>query len=111
MTGDIFARAVFLVILLAVPIGSIFLQIYLSKKENKRLGLILPLITFLFSLISLMGMAVYVDGQPIPGAVWGAVYTFILMNIPTAVLLAIYKAARNSRNRRRDVDRMKMQDL
>lgn len=40
-------------------IGFLFLQVFLSKKENHRLGLILPCITFLFSLITLLGIVVF----------------------------------------------------
>ena len=36
-----------LIIFLAVVIGVIWLQIFLSKKDNKWLGLILPIVAFL----------------------------------------------------------------
>lgn len=39
-----------IIILLIIIVGGIFLQIFLSKKENKWLGLILPIITLTFSL-------------------------------------------------------------
>ena len=124
---------VFLIILLVIIVGGIILQIFLSK--SKWLGFILPIITFVFSLITIAGMAVYtqtgniahsqyVDGElvttiiseggsrgVIPGAIGGVIYTFILMNIPTAILLAIYKAVRSKQNRQKDVERMSLQDL
>jgi len=134
-------RFVFLIILLAlVPAGVIWLQVYLSKQENKWLGLILPICSFMLSLLTVLGMAVYthntgfattyemIDGQwvlveqyepapetpimeRIPGAIGGVIYTFLLTNIPTAILLVIYKAVRNKQNRRREIEKMSVQDL
>ena len=135
MIGEVIGRILFLVFLLAIPVGVIFLQAYLSKKENKWYGLILPLATFVISLTAVMGMAAfievgqstmsqYIDGElvatiingggnreAIPGAIGGVIYTFILLNIPTVILLAICKAVRSKQNRRRDVEKMSVQDL
>ena len=47
----------------------------------------------------------------IPGAIGGVIFTFIIMNIPTIVLLGVFKAVRNKQNRRRDVEKMSVQDL
>ena len=43
-----------LIAVLVVCIGAILLQIYLSKKENRLLGLILPLLTLLNSLLAIL---------------------------------------------------------
>ncbi|MCL2397891.1 MAG: hypothetical protein FWC93_07505 [Defluviitaleaceae bacterium] len=125
----------FLVFLFAIFVGTVVLQIYLSRKDSKWLGLLLPLITFGFSLIAVIGMAAYVEIGPltmsqfidgelvttiisgsgsreaIPGAIAGVFYTFLLMNIPTAILLVIYRATRSKRNRLREVEKMSLQDL
>jgi len=134
--ASIFASIVFLVILLIIVIGGVFLQIWLSKNESKWLGLILPIITSAFSLIAVAGMAAFTHTGPfvqhsqymngelvttvisegggrevIPGAIGGVIYTFIIMNVPTVILLIIYKAVRGKKNRQRDVERMSLQDL
>jgi len=44
---------------LALCTGIILLQIFLSKKENKWLGLILPIISFCISLIAVLNIAAY----------------------------------------------------
>ena len=36
-------------------VGCIFLQIFLSKKQNRLLGLILPVLFFVFSLVATLG--------------------------------------------------------
>ena len=135
MTGEIISRILFLVFLVAIPVGAIFLQIYLSKKDSKLLGLILPIVALSISLLVVMGMAVFVqpgtitvtdlidgelvttvitegsDREEIPGAIGAMIYTFVFMNIPTIILLIIYKAVRGSKNRNRAVEKMSLQDL
>jgi len=132
--GEVVGRVVFLISILAIIVGAIFLQIYLSKKENKLPGLILPIITFVISIMAVMGMATYtqvgqfthsqyIDGQwisviseeqsreAIPGAIGSVVYVFVIMNIPTITSLAIYKAVKNKQNSRHDLEKMSVQDL
>ena len=50
---------IFLFIFLGICAGVIILQVYLSKRESMWPGLIMPIITFSFSLIILFSMAVY----------------------------------------------------
>ena len=114
-----------LLLLLAFFVGIILLQIFLSKRENKWLGLILPAINFVFSLIAVMGVAVFertsvgiisgADGPTvvyettqslITGDILSTVFTivavFLLYNIPTLILLAIYWGCREKRKKRQD---------
>jgi hypothetical protein len=118
-----------LLFLLVVAAGAIVLQVFLSKKESKWLGLILPVISFGISLIVLLGFplfAVYSTEVSMNGAVveqavsqtdglstiiGAVVYLFVLYNIPTAVLLAIYAACRGKRKQQRDLEKMSVQDL
>lgn len=121
----------FLLLLLAVFAGIIILQIFLSKKENKWLGFILPIFTFVISLTALMGVLLFSantgtltltkNGEVIEqtttqvsdlsSIIWSAVYIFILYNIPTVILLVIYAVCRSSRNKKRELDKMSVQDL
>jgi len=48
-----------LIVLLALIAGIIVLQVFLSKKENKWLGLILPVISLFISLIAVFGIAAF----------------------------------------------------
>ena len=67
---------VFFIVLCAAVI---VLQIFLSKKENKWAGLILPFISFSFSLLTVLGILLYttntgtiistVDGETVGQAV------------------------------------------
>lgn len=97
----------FLVVLL---VGSIVLQVFLSRRESPWPGLVLPGLSLLLSLIPLLNVAV------LPGSGAGNVLTalllvFLLYNIPTLVLLVIYFACREKYRRRREIDKMNAQDL
>lgn len=61
--------------------GAIWLQIFLSKKSSKRLGLVLPIIIFAFSLI----LAVNIMEPVNANQVWiDEVSSLLLTNIPTS---------------------------
>lgn len=123
---------------LILIIGGIFLQIFLSKKQSRWPGLILPLICLLFSLIAVLSVPAFYshgeltmqelspDGTVIEEtviqkpqepahaagtAVVQVILVFALYNIPTAILLAIYFSCREKRKQRDLLDKMSIQDL
>jgi cytochrome bd-type quinol oxidase subunit 2 len=118
-----------MLIFVLVLAGAIVLQIFLSKKESKWPGLLLPTITLLFSILVVLGISVYTtfttstqitqNGKAIMNAVnhystatiLTALYVLVLYNIPTAVLLGIYFACREKRKRNREIEKMNVQDL
>ena len=87
-----------LIAVLVVCIGAILLQIYLSKKENRLLGLILPLLSLSKS-------------YSYSGPFWAAIQTFLIMNIPTAILISIYFLCQHKQNRKKLLEKMNIQDL
>ena len=99
-----------LLILLAVLAGGICLQVFLSKRESKWFGLILPFICFACSIAMLLLMFIPPNMTP-----WGvfsqAAITFLFANIPTIVLLAIYFGCRETIRRKNDIEKMNIQDL
>ena len=99
--------AMLLAFLLVFAVGGVLLQIFLSRQESKWPGLILPLLSFLYSLLMACSAVAYNGGFP-----WGAVLASLTLgNIPTVVLLAIYCSCREKRKRRDDVEKMNIQDL
>lgn len=132
-------RLIFILILCA---GIIWLQIFLSKKESKWLGLILPAILFCISLIAVFSIAAYntnttsagilpvtdetgvvIQEETIPvtptiqpvqnmsSLIFTIGSVFLLYNIPTTVLLAIYFGCREKYRQRKALDKMQAQDL
>ena len=98
-------------LMLAVFAGVILLQIYLSKRESKWLGFILPVITFLIAVMTVLGMAVYIGAGGSGSLVLQVIVTFCLCNIPTVILLGIYAACREKLKKYKEVDKMSIQDL
>lgn len=133
-------NAVFaLIIVLLLLAGSIWLQIFLSTKNNKWLGLIIPLICLIIAVSGVLGLTMYttssgittvtetVNGDVIreePIAVESeepsilsmfvtVIPTFLMFNVPTFafVFLAIYFACRERLKTKKLLDRMNVQDL
>lgn len=131
---------IWLIIMILVFAGIIWLQIFLSKKENKFLGLILPLVIVCISISAIFITPVYVTSpartvvehgvtqfgdvvqniityvpkQSLPGIasmIFTGINIFILYNIPTAILLIIYAACRVKRKKNMELEKMNIQDL
>lgn len=98
---------VLFIFLLVFVVGGIFLQIFLSRREGKWPGLILPILSFLYSLVMAFSAVAYNGGIP-----WGPILESLLLgNIPTVILLAIYAACREKRRKRGELDKMQIKDL
>ena len=93
--------------MLVFVVGGILLQIFLSKRERKWPGLVLPLLSLLYSLLMACSAVGYSEK-----IIWGPILTsLILGNIPTVILLAIYAACREKRRKRGELDKMQIKDL
>ena len=101
---------VFLLIFLLFVAGMIMLQIFLSKKENKWPGLVMQIIAFLFGLLYPLNMVAPSTGVT-AGFVFQVILVWLLGNIPTIILLAIYFSCREKRRRNKQIDKMNIQDL
>lgn len=85
-----------------VPFAAlILLQIFLCRRENKWLGLILPAISFLGSLVFLL-QATEARAMAL---------SFFVVNISTMVYLLIYFVIRRKKKKNSDMDQMKIKDL
>lgn len=99
-----------LFIVLILLVGGIFLQIFLSKKKSKWFGLILPVITFLYSILVILGLAAFV-GMSIGGILMTIASAFLISNIPTIFLMVIYFACREKIKINDQLNQMNIQDL
>lgn len=97
-----------LVVLLLFLAGVVLLQVFLSKRESRWPGLVLPLISFLYALVLVLNADYFVS---MAHAVLTTVLVFVIGNLPTAVLLAIYFACREKRKKRDELERMRIEDL
>ena len=99
---------VFLVFVLVFLVGGVCLQIFLSKRESRWPGLVLPLLTFLYALLMVLNI---MDTGSVSKNVLVICVTLLAGNIPTLILLAIYWAAREKRRVKSQIDKMKIDDL
>lgn len=89
-------------------VALIVLQVYLSKMEKDWPGLVLPILSGCFSVLStLMLLLVSVRGNAIITAVLG----LVLVNIPTVVFTLIYFNLHKKRVPKHELDKMTIQDL
>lgn len=99
---------VLLIVFLVLIVGGIFLQIFLSKRESRWPGLVLPLLVFLQSLLLPLNV---MDTGSVSRNVLTVLVTLLAGNIPTLVLLAIYWAVREKRRVKDQIDKMKIDEL
>lgn len=98
---------VLMVVFLVFIVGGVLLEIFLARREPKWPGLVLPVLTLLYSLAMACNVAAIGDSFP-----WGALLgTLVAGNIPTVVLLAIYVACREKQRKRSELDKMEIDDL
>lgn len=104
------ATLVTLVLMLATLAGLIALQIFLSRREDAWPGLILPALSLLISILNVLNIV-----MPAEPTVWEIISTvgaaFLLSNIPTVLYLGIYFACREKRRRKKQMEKMNIQDL
>lgn len=102
-------------ITLALLVGIVLLQIFLSRRESRWPGLVLPSLTFLFSLCVTVGVALFsfvpTQDNGLGAVIVPALLLFLMYNIPTLVLLGIYFACREKYSRKKQLDKMNIQDL
>lgn len=127
---------VFYLFILLLPIALLVaLQVWMCKK-GKWLGLVLPGISLVLSLILVSSMAalttvgggsmrvadengqvvqiepeVIGEPQPVPGAMRNAVLVFLVTNIPTVVFGGIWLHYKGRRDTYEDLKRMRIEDL
>ena len=113
-----------LIFLIAFVAAMIILQVYLSRRESKLPGLVLPANTFLGELFILLNVVTNVvmtsvadnavggvDSYSVFVTVLNTVLTLLVISMPTIVLLVIYFLCRRGMNRKKQIEKMNIQDL
>ena len=96
-------------IVIVLMVLAVVLQMYFSRKPARWPGLVLPIIAFLFSLLYPLNMADF--GGDRGALIAQMLIVWLIGNVPTLILLAIYFAARCRLRRAREFDRIDAQDL
>lgn len=101
---------IIILLFLIIFAGAIALQVFLSKKQNKFIGLILPTIALLFSLIIVLNV-VFEETMTNWKVFFTLFSTFFIGNIPTFILLAIYFGIREKLKIESELDKTRIKDL
>ena len=99
------------IILLLIVSLIIYLQIYFSKMESKWMGLILPGISLIISIIMVLNIAEPSANISTAQRIVMVLSAFITSNIPTIILFAIYAVVRQKLKRQSEIDKMNIKDL
>ena len=94
-------------VLIIIVVMSVVLQIFLSMRKNKYLGLVLPLINLLAAAFTSFGSMIYT------GEIAPIIMTFLMLMIPAVINIAIYFACREKVNEKnkQEINKMNIQDL
>ena len=82
-----------LVIVVVLLVGIVALQVFLSGKRNKWLGLFMPIISFLLTLVIPLNMVAPSEGIT-SDFLLSMMLVLVIANIPTVFLSLIYIACR-----------------
>ena len=102
---------IFFIIYLLLGALVVYLQIYFSKMESKWMGLILPGISLIVSIIMVLNIAEPSANISTAQLIAMVLSAFITSNIPTIILLAIYAVVRQKLKRKSEIDKMNIKDL
>lgn len=115
MAFAIFVTALNLFLIVAIIAAVIWFQVKLSRKKSRWPGLIMPILSFLFSLLIVLGMVAFDTVSPdraqVLQAVGQTVLALLVYNIPTALFAGIYCFARQKLRQDELLKKMNIQDL
>ena len=92
-------------------IGFSLLQYFLSNKDHKWLGYILPILSFFNAGLKVFLWALPPVSIPLPHAIHRVLSSLFFHNIPTLVFLCIYWLCRRRIKKRAQIEKMNIQDL
>ena len=101
---------IFFIVYLLMAGLLVYLQIFLSKKEIKWLGLILPILSFIYSLFVLLGVGAF-EAIGENNNLINSILAFFISNIPTIILLFIYSKIKKKMKMDSEIDKMNIKDL
>ena len=112
---DVFSVSYLVLVLLLAAV--IALQVFLSRRKAWWPGLVLPALEVIYSIFAIVSAIagyyeVYGQGVPVTASLIGDTFlAFLQCNIFTLVLLAIYFGCRHGEKRKKQLDKMNIQDL
>lgn len=104
----VFATILMLILFLLFTAVLLVLEIFLAKSERWWPGLLPPLCPFLYALFMCLQVTAL---ESVLQTVFHAVGMFLILNLPTYVLLTIYFVCREKKRKKKMLDKMNIRDL
>lgn len=98
-----------IVILIGLFLAGMGFQVFLSKREDKISGLVLPILSFINSLIRIIGLMGY--GLDKKDMFTASMTILVVFNIPSLIFLVIYFLCRKNKTLEKEIEKMNIQDL
>lgn len=102
---------IFFIIYLLLGALVVYLQIYFSKMKSRWIGLILPGISLIISIIMVLNIVEPSVDISTTQRIAMVLSAFLTSNISTIILLAIYAVVRQKLKRKSEIDKMNIKDL
>ncbi len=102
---------IFFIIYLLLGALVVYLQIYFSKMKSRWMGLILPGLSLIISIIMVLNIAEPSANISTAQRIVMMLSAFLTSNIPTIIFLAIYAVVRQKLKRKLEIDKMNIKDL
>lgn len=102
---------IFFIIYLLLGALVVYLQIYFSKMKSRWIGLILPGLTLIYSIIIVLNIVEPSVDISTTQRIAMVLSAFLTSNIPTIILFAIYSVVRQKIKRQSEIDKMNIKDL
>lgn len=78
------------IVLIVIMVAIASLQVYLCKRADKRAGLFLPALSFIVSVLAVIGVHLYSAPPNLVSMLYLWIQVFIAVNVLTVILAAIY---------------------
>ena len=109
---SVFIPVAFLVYLILPTALLGLLEYFLARTESPWPGRVLPILSGVYYLfMALMVLLNLIAGASLLSLVLLPAGLLLLLNIPTAIFILIYRTTRKRRRQDRDIDKMNIQDL
>ena len=97
-------------VLLAFTVLGCVLEVFLARRESIWPGLVLPILAGLYAVVMVLSYTVAPD-TPWNQVLGGVLAVFLVSGIPAFLLLMVFFICRSGRRRKKQLEKMNVQDL